>query len=69
MKLRKTKHRSPKSFGHSSDKIFRGCGRNGYARCYGANKYGNRFDSRTRKELRDLTEQDDAITMLAELQD
>lgn len=59
--------KSPKSFGFSNEKHFSGVGRNGYARNYGANKYGNRYDNRNRFELRNHAQNNLIIEQISEL--
>lgn len=48
IKIRKTKNRARKFFGFPDEKHLRGCGKNGYARCYGR---GRKIDFRTKKDI------------------
>lgn len=48
IKIRKIRRQFRKFFGFSDEKYARGCGTNGYGRCYGANRQGgNHMDNRT----------------------
>lgn len=60
------KHQSKKDFGYPDEKYAKGCGCNGYSRCYGVNKYGNQSKNRSRFELKSVAENNITKEMLDE---
>lgn len=56
IKVKKIRHRWPKYFGEHDEKWARGGGRYGYARMYGASKYGSAIDYRTKAERQNALE-------------